>query len=241
MAGSPKKQLSKAFSNQAFGVNVDDEWVFVADPKSENGVPSRKLAFSRLSDFFGRLLYGHHHASLRHLIATANEQCAAGKTADQRARVAAVVVVHARRALRHTVFARLALVTIFSFFAFVVTVVLAHETHNTYRISQRHIENPTLARSPEQSWGYTPVLNDLPGPLKSSLITFDQQVESTLLRLGAGRSASASRSIQSAKLGAILISLFCLVPLAQWGMTQFDLAQASRGRALKAADSPYLR
>lgn len=129
----------------------------------------------------------------------------------------------------------MALATTFGFVVFVAAAVLAHETHNTHRIFQRYVDNPTLSRAPEQSWGYTPVLSDLPESLTDFLITFDREVESVVARLGVGRSQSASRSIQSTKLGAILVSLFCLMPLVQWSLRQFDLARASREHAFGAA------
>lgn len=229
-----QQHLLKDFVDQTRDANADDELVCSGGFSREICVSSRESDIRRSFDWYGRFLYGRHYASVTDVIAMATEACGREGLADQSARFVAVIA-HARCALRHMALARLAVATILGFVVFVAAAVLAHETHNTHRIFQRYIDNPTVSRAPEQSWGYTPVLSGLPKPLADGLIAFDREVESVIARLGVGRNKSASRSIQSMKLGAILLSLFCLMPLIQWAQRQFDLARASREQAFEAA------
>lgn len=229
-----QQHLLKDFVHQTYDADANGGPAYSGGFSREICLSSRESKVRRPVDWYGRFLYGRHHASLTDVIALAKEACGRESVADQPARFVAVIA-HARCALKHLVLARLTVATILGFVVFVAVAVLAHETHNTHRIFQRYVDNPTVARAPEQSWGYTPVVSDLPEPLTDFLITFDREVESVIARLGVGRSKSASRSIQSMKLGAILLSLFCLMPLVQWAMRQFDLARASREQAFGAA------
>jgi hypothetical protein len=141
---------------------------------------------------------------------------------------------HARFALRHAVLARSALLMLFVFCTLVATVVLAHETRNTESIYQEYLANPKTARAPQQSWGYTPVLYDLPDDVKSSLIAFDHFVESGFRTLGLGRNKSASSSVQSLKLGTAIMSIFGLIPLVQFGLGQAGKARSRSNKAIQA-------
>ena len=115
----------------------------------------------------------------------------------------------------------------------VAVTLLAHETHNTERIYQKYLANPTVARAPQRAWGYTPLLSDLPYNLKTRLVAFDRSFEYRLRAFGVGRSKSGSSSVGSIKIGSTILSLFGLIPLVQFGLGQHVESQRRREKAIR--------
>jgi len=195
--------------------------------------PARGAAGRFLSPLIGRTLYGRSFRPMTELMAEAVEHAVVGGPRNRNIMIVKAMR-HARFALRHAVLARAALMALLLFCTLVATVVLAHETRNTESIYQNYLANPNSARAPQHSWGYTPVLYDLPEDVKSSLIAFDRFVESRFTALGLVQSKSASSSVQSLKLSAAIMSLFGLIPLVQFGLGQAGKARSRGNKAVHA-------
>ena len=183
--------------------------------------------------WYGRMLFGRSYPQMTGLIAYARERQGASGSRDTDIMMAKVVR-HARFALRHAALARVSLLAIMLSAVLVASVVLAHETRNTVSIYENHLANPTVARAPQQSWGYTPVLYDLPEGVKSNLVALDRYVDGRFKALGLGQSKSGSRSVHSLKLGAAIMSLFALMPLVRFGLGQAGKARLRRTKAVRA-------
>ena len=123
--------------------------------------------------WYGRMLFGRSHLQMTGLIADAREQQEASGSRQTNIMMTKVVR-HARIALRHAALARVSMLTIMLYAVLVASMVLAHETRNTVSIYENYLSNPTVARAPQQSWGYTPVLYELPEGVKSNLVALDR-------------------------------------------------------------------
>lgn len=183
--------------------------------------------------WYGRVLFGRSHPQMMGLIADAREQEEASGS-RQTGIMMTKVARHARIALRHAALARLSMFTIILYAVLVASMVLAHETRNTVSIYENYLANPTVARAPQQSWGYTPVLYELPEGVKSNLVALDRFVETRFKALGLGQSKSGSSSIHSQKLSAAIMSLFGLIPVVQFGLGQTRKAESRRIKAIRA-------
>ena len=238
MADYSRKFVSEGLLLRSIDASVDGELALSGDSLCDIQSHAPKSMGRGLVGWYGRILYGRSFTPLTDLMTEAMERCSAGIGMDRHARLA-LATRQARAALRHAALARASLVTIVGFCLFVATVVLAHETRNTQSVYQNYLANPTVARAPEQSWGYTPLLYDLPEGLKSNLIAFDRSIESAFVAFGMGQSKSGSSSVQSRKLSAAIMSLFGLIPLVQFGLGQSGKARALRDKAFAAVgDSP---
>ena len=228
-----RKFVSETLLLRPVDASVDGELALRADSLHEIRVSSRKTMGCGLIGWYGRILYGRSFAPLTDLMADAKARCSFEIETDRGARLAEATH-QARASLRHAALARASLITVIGFCLFVATVVLAHETRNTQSVYQDYLANPTVARAPEQSWGYTPLLYDLPEGLKSNLIAFDRTIESAFVAFGMGQSKSGSSSVQSRKLSAAIMSLFGLIPLVQFGLGQSGKARTFREKAFEA-------
>jgi hypothetical protein len=224
---------SDAFIQEPLEASLDGELTLHTISPTAIFLPAPGQTAPSLSRLFGRILYGRSFGPMTELMAEAVEHAVSG-TSKNRNIMITKAMRHVRFALRHAVLARAALLTLLMFCTLVATVVLAHETRNTESIYQNYLANPNTARAPQQSWGYTPVLYDLPEDVKSGLIALDRFVESGFRTLGLGQSKSASSSVQSLKLGAAIMSLFGLIPLVQFGLGQAGKARSRSNKAVRA-------
>ena len=229
---------SDAFVAESLEPGLDGE--LALRPSAATSIPAPGHELPGAGRWYGRILCGRSHRQMTELMAEAGERLAASGSGQQAAMMVKTLR-HARFALRHAALARASILAIISFFVLVVSVVLAHETRNTVSIYENYLANPTTARAPQQSWGYTPILYDLPDAVKSNLIVFDRFIESRVKALGLGRSKSGSSSIHSLKLGAAIMSLIALIPMAQFGLGQSAKARVRREKALATAATANAR
>jgi hypothetical protein len=227
---------SDAFMQNPLEASLDGELVLHVVSPTAILTPAPGEAGRFLSHLIGWILYGRSFKPMAELMTEAVGHAVAGGSKNRNIMIVKAMR-HARFALRHAVLARSALLMLMVFCTLVATVVLAHETRNTESIYQNYLANPNTARAPQQSWGYTPVLYDLPENVKSSLIAFDRFVESGFRTLGLGRNKSASSSVQSLKLSAAIMSLFGLIPLVQFGLGQAGKARSRSHKAVQALAS----
>lgn len=217
---------SEAFVGEPLEPSLDGE--IALRPLGATSGPVAGLDTPGRGRWYGRILCGRCYRRMTDLIAEATEQMAACGSKRQRSMMMKSVR-HARSGLRHAALARASVLTIILFLVLVASVILAHETRNTVSIYENHLANPGIARAPHQSWGYTPVLYDLPEGLKSNLIALDRSVEGLFSALRLGQSKSGSRSVHSLKLSAAIMSL------------QAGKARLRRIKAVRAMDCGNVR
>jgi len=191
----------------------------------------RSMLLRSVTLLFGHIAYGR---AFRPLIEVIAASAHFGPAPDSKhSNMTSRAARHARIALRHAALARTTLLTVVVWCTLVAVTLLAHETHNTERIYQKYLANPTVARAPQRAWGYTPLLSDLPYNLKTRLVAFDRSFEYRLRAFGVGRSKSGSSSVGSIKIGSTILSLFGLIPLVQFGLGQHVESQRRREKAIR--------
>jgi len=223
--------VSEVFIGETIRPGPDGELVLGPRDVASISVPGGES--HERSRWYGRILFGPSYQQMTDLIAGAGERRAVSGSRRADA-LMTKAVRHARLALRHAALARAAILTTILFCMLVAVVVLAHETRNTVSIYESYLGNPGIARAPQQSWGYTPVLHDLPEGVKANLIALDRFVEARFKTLGLGQSKSGSSSVHSLKLGAAIMSLFGLIPVVQFGLGQAGKARLRRTKAVRA-------
>ncbi len=220
-----------AFSDRNVA-SVDAELALIRVEESATSTASSRYTVLEGSILLlGHIVYGRAFRPMIEVILKAARFCPVpnSKCASMMSKAAR----HARIALRHAALARTILLAVIVWCMLVAVTLLAHETHNTERIHQHFLANPTVARAPQQAWGYTPVLSRLPYGLKARLIAFDRSLEYRFQTIGVSRSKSGSSSVSSIKVGLTIMSLFGLIPLVQFGLGQYVKSQARRKKAVR--------
>ena len=220
-----------AFSDR-ITASVDAELALTqAKESATTPASSRYTMLEGIILLFGHIVYGRAFRPMIEVILKAAHCCPVSHS--KTSGMVSKAERHARIALRHAALARTILFAVIVWCMLVAVTLLAHETHNTERIYQDFLADPTVARAPQQAWGYTPVLSRLPDGLKARLIAFDRSLEYRFQAIGASRSRSGSSSVSSIKVGSTIMSLFGLIPLVQFGLGQYGKSQTRRKKAVR--------
>ena len=220
--------------------SIDAELTLIRIEESATGAGSyRSMMPGGVTRLLGHIVYGRAFRPMTEVIAEAGHFCQISNS--RYSGIMSKAARHALTALRHAALARTTLLAVVIWCVLVAVTLLAHETHNTERIHQHFLANPTVARAPRKAWGYTPVLSGLPHALKARLIAFDQSLEYRLHAFGVGRSKSGSSSVSSIKIGSTIMSLFGLIPLVQFGLGQHVKSRSRREKVVRIRAAAHAR